>query len=98
MPATAASIVAWSRPVRCTFAPSAAKALAAARPMPLLPPRTSTTLFSNRISKRPQKPNPARGELVEPPQRNARVLRQAQDERVGGNHQTGRRNHQNGPI
>ncbi len=44
----AAASVCASRPVMTTRAPSAAKASAAARPMPLLPPNTSTTLFSNR--------------------------------------------------
>src|ERR1700751_383846 len=44
---TAASSSTWRRPVTNTEAPSTAKRLAAARPMPLVPPVTTTTLFSN---------------------------------------------------
>src|SRR6202521_5838542 len=44
---TAASSSCWRRPVMNTDAPSAAKRLAVARPMPLVPPGTTTTLFSN---------------------------------------------------
>ena len=44
---TAASSSSWRRPVMNTDAPSAAKRLAVARPMPLVPPVTTTTLFSN---------------------------------------------------
>ena len=44
---TAASSSSWRRPVMNTDAPSAAKRLAVAKPMPLVPPVTTTTLFSN---------------------------------------------------
>src|ERR1700751_1245853 len=43
----AASSPSRLRPVMNTDAPSAAKRLAVARPMPLVPPVTTTTLFSN---------------------------------------------------
>jgi hypothetical protein len=43
----AAVSASWRRPVMNTVAPSAAKALAVARPMPLVPPVTTTTLLSN---------------------------------------------------
>src|SRR6185369_6917147 len=44
---TAASSSFCRRPVMKTDAPSAAKCLAVARPIPLVPPVTTTTLFSN---------------------------------------------------
>src|SRR6202040_4443620 len=44
---TAAFSSSSRRPVMKTDAPSAAKCLAVARPMPLVPPVTTTTLFSN---------------------------------------------------
>src|SRR5690242_11605539 len=47
MAATAASSASWRRPVMNTEAPSAEKALAVARPIPLVPPVTTTTLFLN---------------------------------------------------
>jgi hypothetical protein len=43
------SRVVWSRPVITTCAPSDANATADARPMPLLPPMTTTTLSLKRI-------------------------------------------------
>ena len=45
---TAASSASWRRPVTNTDAPSAANAFAVARPMPLVPPVTTTTLLLNR--------------------------------------------------
>src|SRR5271154_594085 len=47
IPLTAASNSSCRRPVTKTDAPSAAKCLAVARPIPLVPPVTTTTLFSN---------------------------------------------------
>src|SRR3982750_61690 len=44
---TAVLSLSWRRPVMNTDAPSAANACAAARPIPLVPPVTTTTLLSN---------------------------------------------------